>query len=116
MAYDEQLAARIRRLLIHSGPVTEKQMFGGLCFLINGNMCCGVHDQDLVIRHRPDDASALLTQPHVRSMDFTGKPLRGFLYVGSGATRAEKVLQEWVKISVEFARSLPPKNSKVKKT
>jgi TfoX/Sxy family transcriptional regulator of competence genes len=87
-------------------------MFGGLCFLIKGNMALGLVNEDLMIRVKPDSYEKLLSQSYVRKMDFTGKPLKGFLYVGPKGTESEKNLKKWVLKGIEFALSLPPKNKK----
>ena len=82
MAYDEKLAQRIRPLLNRKRGVSERKMFGGIAFMLDGKMCCGVLNSDLVARLGADDCAAALRTPHVRPMDFTGRPLKGFLYVG----------------------------------
>jgi TfoX/Sxy family transcriptional regulator of competence genes len=110
MAFDEDLAERVRRILAKIDGVTEKKMFGGLCFLINGNMALGLVNRDLMMRVGPDAYEKLLTQPHVRKMDFTGKSLKGFLYVGPKGTDSDKDLKKWVSKGIDFARSLPPKD------
>jgi hypothetical protein len=82
MAYDEALAQRIRGLL--NGPaVEERKMFGGLAFLVGGRMCCGVQDSDLMVRVPKEGHAQALRQPHVRPMDFTGRSLKGFVYVSA---------------------------------
>jgi hypothetical protein len=81
MAYDEELANRIRRALAGRRDVTERKMFGGLAFLCQGRMCCGIVGNDLMVRVPLDEFDAALRRRHVRPMDFTGKPLRGFVYV-----------------------------------
>ena len=112
MAFDETLAARIRALLADRKGITEKKMFGGIAFLLGGRMCCGVLDSDLVARVSAEDQPALLGKPQVRPMDFTGKPLTGFLYVGPAAIRTAASLGAWVERCVTFARSLPAKPAK----
>src|SRR5258706_15151353 len=84
MAYNEKLAERVRQMLVrHRYPaVTEIKMFGGLCWTLRGNMCCGVLKDDLVLRMPEPLYEKALREPHVRPMDFTGRPLRGFVYVG----------------------------------
>ncbi len=112
MAFDEDLANRVRRILRKIDGVSEKKMFGGLCFLINGNMALGISREDLMIRVRPETYEKLLAQPNVRKMDFTGKPLKGFLYVGAKGRDTDRALRKWVSKSVDFAMSLPPKPKK----
>jgi TfoX/Sxy family transcriptional regulator of competence genes len=109
MAYNEALADRVRVLLKGKRSVTEKKMFGGLCFLVNGNMACGVEKAKLVVRVGPDDYEKLLKQKHVRKMDFTGKPLKGFIYVMPDGLRRTDSLNKWVDKGIQFARSLPKK-------
>lgn len=109
MAYDEAFAERVRAVFAGRGDVAEKRMFGGLAFMVSGNMCCGVSKGDLVVRVGPDAYSASLAEKHVREMDFTGKPLRGFVYVARQAVASEAQLQAWIGRGVKFAQSLPPK-------
>jgi len=112
MAFDEDLANRVRKILAKVDGVSEKKMFGGLCFLINGNMALGLANDDLMIRVGPESYEKMLAKPNVRKMDFTGKPLKGFLYVGTKGTDSDKDLKKWVSRSIEFAMSLPPKDKK----
>lgn len=109
MAYDQTLATRVRRALARHKAVSEIKMFGGLCFTIRGNMCCGVLNNDLVIRVARGDYEKTLAGAHVRPMNFTGRPLRGFVFVGPGGYKTGKALAKWVKEAVNFAMSLPPK-------
>ena len=109
MAYDEQLAERVRRFLDRHDGVAEKKMFGGLSFILRGNMCCGVVRDDLVIRVGREEYGALLAEPHARPMDFTGRPLKGFVYVGPDGHRSDEALEKWLERGVDFALSLPPK-------
>lgn len=109
MPYDERLADRIRRALKRRRGISEKQMFGGLTFLLRGNMFCGVVDQDLMIRVGPQAYEEALSRPHVREMDFTGRPLKGLVYVGASGVRTGRQLESWLVKGLEFARSLPAK-------
>ena len=109
MAYDEGLAQRVRDTLAAEPGLNEKKMFGGLCFLIEGNMCCGVVGEELMVRVGPDAYTATLTLPHAREMDFTGKPLRGMVYVGTAGVDDDGGLADWVERGASFARTLPPK-------
>lgn len=109
MAYDERLANRIRKVLARRKAVTEKEMFGGLAFLLRGHMCCGIVKNDLVIRTGPERYEKDLSQPYTRPMDFTGRPLTGFVFVGPGGYRTDKALVKWVKEAIDFALSLPHK-------
>jgi len=109
MAYDLKLADRVRTELRRVKDVREIRMFGGLCFTISGNMCCGVMKDDLMIRLDREDVVDALRQPHTRPMDFTGRPLRGFLYVDRAGWHEPAVLRRWVRRALAFASSLPPK-------
>ena len=106
MAYHEALANNIRTALAHHTGITEKNMFGGLSFLLHGKMCCGVLKDILVVRINPEDAPTLLAKPHVRPMDFTGRPMKGFLYVGAEGYKTKKQLTFWVERSISFVTSL----------
>ena len=109
MPYDEQLADRVRNVLIQHEGLAEKKMFGGLTFMLRGNMCCGVVNDDLVVRVGAEQYEEVLAQPHARPMDFTGRPLKGMVYVGLGGYQSDAALTKWVKRGVDFAQSLPPK-------
>ena len=109
MPYDESLAARIRRALAPRTDIDERKMFGGLAFLMHGNMCCGVVEDMLVVRLGNDGAAAALEEPHTRPMDFTGKPMRSMVYVGPGGIATNDDLYRWVNRAADFAETLPPK-------
>ncbi|HUG53358.1 MAG TPA: TfoX/Sxy family protein [Vicinamibacteria bacterium] len=115
MAYDETLAGRVRRLVMRETDAGERKMFGGLCFMVADRMCCGVLGRELVVRLAPERARGALAVPHVRPMDFTGRPMRGFIYVGPGATRDARALRKWVSEGVAFARSLPARGATPKR-
>ena len=109
MPYNEELATRVRATLGPLSGVTEKKMFGGLAFMLNGNMCVGVTSDDLMVRVGPEQHENLLTLPHARPMDFTGRAMKGFVFVGLGGTQEEESLKEWVARGVGFAGALPKK-------
>ncbi|MDH3272668.1 MAG: TfoX/Sxy family protein [Gemmatimonadota bacterium] len=109
MAYDEGLAQRVREVLADRRDLTEKKMFGGLCFLLGGNMCCGIVGEELMLRVGPEGYEDVLAKPHAREMDFTGRALRGMVYVGIGGLGSDGALREWLKPAVAFAGGLPPK-------
>ena len=109
MAYDEKLAERVRKTLRGKGEMLEKKMFGGLCFLLSGKMCCGILKKDLVARVDPKDSPALLKKTGVRPMDFTGRPMKGFLYVSQEALKSSSKLKGWLKRCLTFVSSLPSK-------
>jgi hypothetical protein len=114
MAYDTTLAARVRKVLGRRPGIAEKEMFGGLAFLLGGRMFCGIIGSDLVVRIGPEDHDTALARPHVRPMDFTGRPARGFVFVGPGGCRTEQALQEWVGRGREYAASLPARKRRKK--
>ena len=114
MAYDEGLAERVRAALGAVPDVAEIKMFGGLCFTVRGHMAVGVNGHDLMVRMEPDATEAALEEPGARPMDFTGKPMRGFLFVGPSGVHSEQELEAWIRRGVTFASSLPPKGSKRK--
>ncbi len=109
MAYDEGLAQRIRDALDDRSDVSEKKMFGGLAFLVGGNMCVGVVGDELMVRVGPDAYGEAVCQPHARAMDFTGRPMKGFVYVGSPGFESDPDLHRWVARGVEFASLFPAK-------
>ena len=109
MAYDETLAARVRDALALEPNLTERKMFGGLAFMVGGNMCCGIVKDELMVRVPPDDYAAALTEPHARAMDFTGRPMKGMLFVAPAGLAADADLRTWVTRGAVHARSLPPK-------
>jgi TfoX/Sxy family transcriptional regulator of competence genes len=107
MTYDPPLANRVRRALANVPDASERRMFGGLCFLLSGRMLCGVVGRDLVVRVGPDGYPAALRRPHARPMDFTGRPLRGFVYVGPGGHRNNRALTAWIRRAMEYVQALP---------
>ena len=109
MSYNAALADRMRSLLLPRPGVIEKNMFGGIGFLLNGNMCCGIWKDLLVIRLDKDDAGKALQQKHVRPMDITGKPMRGWLFVEVMGYKNDEDLVKWVERAVGFASGLPRK-------
>jgi hypothetical protein len=110
MAYDEDLAARIRELLADEPGVVEKKMFGGLAFLIGGYMAVGVSGQGgLMLRVDPDETSTLAAQPHARPFKMGNRTMQGWLRVDAEGVETRRDLEPWVAIGVAYARSLPPK-------
>ena len=109
MAYDESLSERIRVVLNDQPAVTERKMFGGLAFLVAGNMACGIVGEDLMLRLGGDGAEAALDAPPTRPMDFTGRPMKSMVYVAPAGFAREQELRAWVGRGVAYARSLPPK-------
>jgi TfoX/Sxy family transcriptional regulator of competence genes len=106
---NEELLSLVRRTIGPREDILEKRMFGGVAFLLDGKMTCGVSGNDLMIRVAPEDFEAGLAAPHTRPMDFTGRPLRGFLYLARSGWENAKIRKKWVLGSIEFAASLPAK-------
>lgn len=106
MAYNEKLARRVRTALQSRRGVTEKKMFGGLAFLAGGRMFCGIVKDDLMVRVGPERYAEALRKPHVRPMDFTGRPMKGYVFVGPAAFKSAKALAEWLARAAEFAAKL----------
>ena len=102
MAYSEALATRVRAIL-NGSAVEERKMFGGLAFLVGGRMCCGVQDTDLMVRVPKDQHAQMLTELHVRPMDFTGRSLPGFVYVSEAGTESAAALGWWVSVAERVA-------------
>ena len=109
MAYSEALAQRIREALPGIPGITEKKMFGGIAFLLDGNMACGVSKDNLMVRISPDATDSALAQPHVRVFDMTGRPMKGWVLVEPSGIETDNDLKRWIEQGVEFAQSLPPK-------
>ncbi|MBI4298790.1 MAG: TfoX/Sxy family protein [Chloroflexi bacterium] len=109
MAYDENLAKRIRKILADQPGRTEKKIFGGLSFMLQGNMACGIHNNDIIVRIDPGQHDAATAKPYVRTFDYTGRPMKGWITVGPNALASDEDLQEWILKGVHYALSLPPK-------
>jgi len=109
MAFDDALAARIRRRLGKRAGLTEKRMFGGLAFLLNGNMCCGVHGQEMIVRLGPQDTERALREPHTRVFDLSGRPMKGWILVRPAGLARANALAKWVRTGLKYAASLPAK-------
>ena len=114
MAYDEDLANRIRELVGTEGGLTEKKMFGGLAFLIDGHMSVSVSGRGgLMLRVDPTETDALLSKPHARPFEMRGRAMEGWLRVDAEGVRTKRQLQRWVTRGVSYARSLPAKGSRL---
>jgi hypothetical protein len=113
--YDEALAERIRTLLRARRDVVEKRMFGGVAFMIRGRMGCGIVGSTLMVRVDPADADRWLRAPHARAMDFTGRPMRGFLFVGPPGVATAAGLRTWVRRAAAWADAQPPKSPGTRK-
>jgi TfoX N-terminal domain len=109
MAYDEGLATRVRDVLGDRSGLAEMKMFGGLAFLLNGNMACGVRGDDLIVRVAAGEADAALGEPGTRPFDLTGRPMKGWLMVDAAGHAEDDDLRRWVGRGLAYASSLPPK-------
>ncbi|MEQ8424944.1 MAG: TfoX/Sxy family protein [Cyclobacteriaceae bacterium] len=116
MAYNERLADRIRENLIDLKKIEEKKMMGGLCFLFKGKMCCGIVKDDLMVRVIESRYEEALSHQHGREMDFTGRPLKGFVFVSADGFKKQKDLEYWLDMGVEFVNTLPPEKLKKAKS
>ncbi|MHC5020432.1 MAG: TfoX/Sxy family protein [Planctomycetota bacterium] len=115
MAYDEKLADRVRAVLKGKRNIGELKMFGGLCFTLKGNMAVGLTATDLMVRVGPDAYEACLAEKHARPMDFTGRPMKGYLFVDPKGLKTKPQLNKWVTRCLDFVGTLPPKVKKAKK-
>ena len=109
MAYSEQVAGRIRGAFGEREELVEKKMFGGICFMLAGHMCVGVVDDALMARVGPEQYEEAMTRPHAREMDFTGRSMKGFIYVDPQGFSGDEELADWLRLCENFVRSLPPK-------
>jgi TfoX/Sxy family transcriptional regulator of competence genes len=106
MAYDTKLVDRVRRAVAGKRRITEKKMFGGVAFLLDGRMFCGVASDDLMVRVGPEGHEEAMRKPHVRPMDFTGKPMKGYVFVGPDGCRTQRQIVVWVDRSTSFVATL----------
>ncbi|MEZ4249498.1 MAG: TfoX/Sxy family protein [Polyangiales bacterium] len=111
MSHDEGLLERIRELVDGDDAVTEKKMFGGVAFLADGKMFCGLAGEDLMVRVGPAAHEAALARPHARPMDFTGKPMKGYVYVAPEGLSEDDALAAWVREARGFVATLPAKSA-----
>ncbi len=109
MPYNEALAERIRRALAGTKGLTEKKMFGGIGFLLHGNMCVGVSQTSLIVRLGPEQADAVRGQPNVVEFDITGRPMKGWVMIEAEGIDTDEQLRGWIERAVEFAETLPRK-------
>ena len=113
MVLDEDLAERIRVALAGAGAVREVRMFGGLCFMLNGNMVAGTSKRGLLVRVGKDQESSALARPGAKPMEMTGRRMEGYVFVDP-PPREDRLLQDWLALAVAFAKTLPPKLPKSK--
>ena len=109
MAFDPGIAQRLREYFAGFPEVVERKMFGGLVFMVYGHMSCGVVEEVLMVRVGPEQHRQAMSKPHTREMDFTGKPLRGFIFVDPEGFEADEDLAGWLEMSLDFVTALPPK-------
>ena len=109
MPYNEQLADRIRTIVGDGTGLAERKMFGGIAFMLNGNMFCGITRDDLMARVRPERFEEALSRPGARPMDFAARPMKGMVFVAPEGYATDEQLRGWVEQTLDFVRSLPPK-------
>lgn len=109
MAYNEELAQRMRDVLFATPDLVEKKMFGGIGFMVRGNMACGVNKDDLIVRVGPNAYQDALDQPHTKVFDLTGRPMTGWIVVTEDGYQSENNLAAWIQKGVDFALTLPAK-------
>jgi len=109
MAFDERLAERIRGSLGRRKGFAEKKMFGGVGFLLHGNLCVGVHGSELIVRLAPEATDAVLKQANTRRFDLTGRPMKGWILVEPAGLRTDAQLGKWIAVAAKFAGALPAK-------
>jgi hypothetical protein len=109
MPCDEQVVARVRAALERTDAVAELRMFGGICFTLNGNMACGIVGSDLMVRVGPGKYDDALKHRHVREMDFTGRPMKGYVFVSAAGTKSDLSLRYWTESGAAYAQTLLPR-------
>ena len=109
MPFDEHLVERVRKMLRRRNGAAERKMFGGVAFLLNGNMCCGVTGKLLVVRLGAEGTEKALMEPHTREMDFTGRVMKSMVFVDANGTKSDEQLRSWVRRACDFIKSLPQK-------
>ena len=112
MAYDEALAQRVRETLRLRRGITERKMFGGIAFMLRGHMFIGISKQSLMARVGPENHERSMAKVGVREMDFTGRPMRGYVFVGPQGLKSRAALKRWVDLCADFVASLPTKTKK----
>ncbi|MGE3336096.1 MAG: TfoX/Sxy family protein [Rhodospirillaceae bacterium] len=115
MTFDIGIAGRVREHFLARNDVTEKKMFGGICFMVAGHMCCGVDRHNLMLRVGQERYAYALKQKHARPMDITGKPLRGFVFVSPEGIKTRRQLERWLSLALANVESLPAKKPKKRK-
>jgi TfoX/Sxy family transcriptional regulator of competence genes len=116
MSYHPDVAARLRQFFSGRGDIVEKRMVGGLSFLVNGHMCCGVTSSSLMVRVGPGAYEQALAEPHVRPMQFAGKPLAGYVCVDPAGVESDAAFAAWVQRGIDFVSALPAKPANQRQT
>lgn len=109
MAYDEKLAERLSKVFRRRKNAAEKKMFGGIAYMVNGHMCCGIVKDMLVVRVGPDAYEEALEEKHTKPMDFTKRPMKGYVYVEPKGIKSDENLKYWIERGIKFVRTLTPK-------
>ncbi len=109
MAYNEELATRVRKALARRKGTKEQKMFGGIAFMLRGHMCCGVLDDELMLRLGPELAAKALKRAHTRPVDFTGRVMKSMIMVDPAGYKTDASLRKWIGEAADFSASLPPK-------
>ena len=112
MAYDEGLATRLHEILLHDDRITSRKMFGGLAFMCNGHMFVGINGDELMVRVGKPNYEAALAHEHAREMDFTGRSLKGYIYVSTDGFEEDEDLRRWVDLAQDFVLTLPAKKKR----
>jgi len=112
MAYDEKIAERLSKAFSGHKSVQEKKMFGGIAYMFKNHMCVGIINDLLMVRVGPEQYEDALSEAHTRPMDFTGKPMKGYVYVEPEGFKTDKSLRKWVDKGIQFVKTLPPKKPK----
>jgi TfoX/Sxy family transcriptional regulator of competence genes len=116
MAYDEKLADRVREIIVETNKnIEEKKMFGGLCFMVNDKMCVGVEQERLMLRIDPEKYNDAIEKEGCSPMDFTGKPMKGFIFVDKNVLRTKKGLHYWINLAIEYNKIAKPSKKKKSK-
>ena len=116
MAYDEKLAEKISRILKGKRGLVEKEMFGGIAYMFKDRMFVGIAKNRLMVRVLNEKYEEYLKKPHAGEMDFTGRPLKGFLYISEEGIKTDKQLSKWIDRGIEYVMNSPPKKKAVKKS
>ena len=112
MAYNEKVAERLNKVFAEHRGVVEKKMFGGIAYMYRDHMCVGIVEDMLMVRVGPDKYEDALSQNYVKPMDFTGRPMKGYVYVEPSGFKTEKSLKKWIELGIAFVSTLPPKKQK----